>query len=108
MPRPIFDRAIFDRAICFEKELELMSRPRYFTGRDVTEKQTNYISVLKSKHGLPDWLFEQHCQNRFGQPYTDLTRIQVSSLIDEMSGWDALPAELQRLKGQLDLFGEVA
>jgi hypothetical protein len=70
-----------------------------------TPDQLAYVAGLQKKLHLPAALLDRVCQDRFGRRFADLDRRQVSTLLDEMTTWEALPAELMRAKGQLDLFG---
>ena len=71
-----------------------------------SEKQIAYVKVLQNRLHLPDKLLDNHCVATFGHPFKDLDKSRVSDLIDQMVGWEAIPAGLQRSRGQLDLFGE--
>ncbi len=70
---------------------------------DPTTRQREYVRALQRQLHLPDRLLDQHCERTFRAPFRDLDRRQVSQLIDELKGWTALPAELRRAQGQLDL-----
>lgn len=76
-------------------------------GLPPTDAQTRYVRGIQKRLHLPDALLDNHCQTRFRQPFAQLDRAQVSALLDEMVSWEALPAEFQRAKGQLDLFDEM-
>ena len=71
-----------------------------------SEKQTNYVRVLQKRLHLPDALLDTHCIGKYGAAFDGLDKSRVSDLIDEMLGWEAIPAGLQRERGQLDLFDE--
>ena len=70
-----------------------------------TPKQTDYVRGLQRKLRLPDRMLDDHCTRRFGVPFRDLDRAQVSALLDELIGWQAIPAELQVAQGQTRLPG---
>jgi len=76
-------------------------RPR----TDVTAPQLDFVRSLQRQLHLSDRLLDAHCEATFGRPFDCLTRLECSQLIDEMKGWTAIPAELLREAGQLDLFG---
>lgn len=69
--------------------------------------QLSYVAGIQRRLHLPDALLDNYCVGRFGRRLAELTRREVSELLDEMVQWEQLPAALQRAKGQLDLF-EVA
>lgn len=70
-----------------------------------TTKQDDYVRGLQRKLRLPNALLDNHCIARFGACYAALDRASVSALIDEMTGWEAIPADLQRVNGQTDVPG---
>lgn len=70
-----------------------------------TQKQVDYIRSMQAKLHLSNRLLDGHCESRFGRRFEGLDRNQCSSLIDEMKEWIAIPAELMREAGQMDLFG---
>jgi|GEM_PF-6241628 len=74
----------------------------------VTEKQVAFVRALQRQHRLPDRMLDSHCEATFGAPFAGLDRGQVSALIDEMVSWQAVPADLMRAQGQLDLFEPAA
>lgn len=69
-----------------------------------TEPQITYVRSLQRRLHLPDPLLDDHCLRRFNARFAHLDRQQVSDLLDEMIGWETLPAAMQRALGQLDLF----
>ncbi len=73
-----------------------------------TEKQVAFVRALQRQHRLPDRMLDSHCEATFGAPFAALSRTQVSALIDEMVGWQAVPADLLRAQGQMDLFDPAA
>ena len=73
----------------------------------MTEPQRNLIDQLSRQLHLPQDIRDQYCRQQFGCEYRDLTIRQASQLIERMRAWQQLPAEVQRLKGQLDLIPEV-
>lgn len=79
-----------------------MSTGHFFT--EPTLKQMNYVAALQKKLGMSDAMLDLHCENRFDRSFLECSRAQVSALIDQLSNWDAVPADLQRAFGQLDLF----
>lgn len=76
---------------------------------DPTEKQVDFVRALQRQLHLPDALLDRHCTESFGGAFASLNRSQMSALIDELLTWKAVPAHLQRMRGQQDLPGmEVA
>lgn len=71
----------------------------------VTTPQVGYIRGLQAKLKLPDRVLDGHCERRFGVTFAELTKSQASALIDEMAGWNELPATLAIAKGQTVLPG---
>lgn len=69
-----------------------------------TKPQITYVRALQRRLRLPDRTLDQYCTERFGRPFADLDRDQASVLLDEMVGWEDVPASLKRAMGQLDLF----
>jgi hypothetical protein len=69
-----------------------------------SEKQLAYVESIQKRLHLPDALLDNHCQQRFRKPFRALSRSECSDLLDEMIGWESLPADFQRAKGQRDLF----
>lgn len=70
----------------------------------ITGPQREYVEGIAKRLRLPLRTLDDHCVRRFGRPLADLTKREASALLDEMIDWKALPAELQRAMGQLDLF----
>jgi hypothetical protein len=70
-----------------------------------TPDQLAYVAGLQKRLHLPDALLDNHAVATFGKPVRDLDRREVSRLLDEMTKWEALPADLMRAKGQVDLPG---
>lgn len=70
----------------------------------MTAAQRDYIAVLAKKFSLPKRMLADHCVQRFGKQLDALTLREASLLLDELLAWKALPVELQRAKGQMDLF----
>lgn len=70
-----------------------------------TQPQVDYVRGLQRRLHLPDRMLDAHCVTRFGTPFAELDRGQVSLLIDELKDWVAIPADLQRVMGQRDLPG---
>jgi hypothetical protein len=68
-----------------------------------TDKQIAYVRGIQRKLSLPNRMLDGHCEQKWGCPFDELDRGLVSRLIDEMLGWHAIPAQLQREMGQLDL-----
>ena len=68
-----------------------------------TKPQVDFVRSLQTQLRLPDAGLDDHCRRRFGQPFERLTRKEVSELLDELQGWEGIPAEVQRAMGQLDL-----
>jgi hypothetical protein len=67
-------------------------------------EQLAYVEALRSRLRLPKALLDNHCVATFGSPFADLDRRQASALIDQLKDWEAIPADLERERGQLDLF----
>ncbi len=72
---------------------------------DPTTLQVDYVRSLQRRLRLPDRLLDKHCVTRFDSPFSALTRAQVSSLLDELIGWQDIPADMRRAQGQQDLPG---
>lgn len=70
-----------------------------------TPAQLDYVRGLQRRLRLPDRMLDEHCRGRFRKPLAELSRREMSDLLDEMIGWEALPANLQRAMGQRDLPG---
>jgi hypothetical protein len=70
----------------------------------MTQPQRDYIESLAKKFSLPMRMLDEHTVQRFGAKFDELTMRQASLLLDEMIAWKALPADLMRAKGQMDLF----
>lgn len=70
-----------------------------------TPAQTDFVRALQKQLRLPNFLLDQHCQTRWRRPFAELTRREVSELLDELQAWKAIPADLQRAMGQQDLPG---
>lgn len=70
-----------------------------------TDAQTSYVRGIQKRLHLPDRMLDDHCVTRFRAPFAQLDRAQVSALLDEMLGWQALPADMARAMGQRDLPG---
>lgn len=66
--------------------------------------QLQFVADLQKQIGLRNDPLDVHCVRRFGVPFAQLDRRQCSELIDELKGWKAVPADLQRAMGQHDLF----
>ena len=71
-----------------------------------TDPQRVYVRNMAKKLHLSSRLLDAHCQASFGRPFAQLDRRQCSALIDEMKDWSAIPAELMREAGQMDIFAE--
>lgn len=69
-----------------------------------TVYQQEYVAGLQRKLHLSDAALDAHCRRRFGAPYAELDRGQVTQLLNEMIRWEKAPADLQRAMGQQDLF----
>lgn len=72
---------------------------------DMTQPQIIYVQALQHKLRLTDRQLDAHCGDRYGVPFAAVTKRQASDLIDEMTRWKSVPAELQRVAGQQDLPG---
>ena len=69
-----------------------------------TGKQLDYIHDLQHKLHLSAPALNTLCQQRFECDIAQITKAQATSLIEEMKRWKAVPADLQREMGQIDLF----
>jgi len=68
--------------------------------------QLQFVGVLQRKHRLSDAALDTYCRETFGgRPLAELSRREVSQLLDAMVAWEQVPAELQRALGQQDLPG---
>lgn len=74
------------------------------TWEQPTPEQTAYVRTLQKQLRLTTPLMDAQCQQMFSRPYAEVTKWQCSALIDELIGWKAIPADLERLRGQMDLF----
>jgi hypothetical protein len=72
---------------------------------DRSEGQHLYVTALCQKLRLTTPMLDKICSDRWGRPYQRLSRLETSSLIDELKEWKAAPAELERMRGQQDLPG---
>lgn len=66
--------------------------------------QAEYVRGLQRRLKLSHALLDSHCVAKFGCHFRELDKRQCSALIDEMVKWKAIPVELQREAGQIDLF----
>lgn len=71
----------------------------------VTALQTDFARGLQRRLHLSNHLLDAHCVARFNRPFAELDRADCSALIDELQEWTAIPAEVMREAGQLDLKG---
>lgn len=69
-----------------------------------TGKQLDGIHDLQRRLHLSNAALDSLCEDRFGCPFSRITRDQASTLIDEMKHWTEVPADLRREMGQQDLF----
>jgi hypothetical protein len=74
-------------------------------GLPPTPFQLDYVRGLQRKLHLTDRLLDNHCVTTYGKPLGEMDRAEVSRLLDEMLGWQAIPADMQRAMGQVDLPG---
>ena len=74
-------------------------------GLPPTDNQIAYVRGIQRRLHLPDRMFDDHCVARFRLPFAAMDRAQVSLLLDEMIGWEAVPADMARAMGQRDLPG---
>jgi len=70
-----------------------------------TERQRDYVGDLQRRLRITDAALDTHTRRRFGMPFAELDRSQVSMLLEEMARWEAAPADLLREMGQQDLPG---
>lgn len=70
-----------------------------------TQAQVDYVRSLQKKLRLPNTLLDGHCIRKYDGPFASLDIRQVTLLLNEMIGWKAIPADLQREQGQRDLPG---
>lgn len=75
------------------------------TNRPITEPQMLYLRAMQRKLKLPDRMIDDLCVQRFKRRFAELDIRQASALIEEMKEWQAIPAQLQREMGQVDLPG---
>lgn len=71
----------------------------------MTDPQLEFVRSLQKRLHLPNSLLDSHCIARFKKPFAEVDIRECSALLDEMKSWVAIPAELQREAGQLDMFG---
>ena len=69
-----------------------------------TPEQTDYIAALRKRLHLTSPLLDAQCDRMFHKPFAELTKRECSRLIEELLTWTAMPAELERMRGQQDLF----
>ena len=69
-----------------------------------TPAQEKFVRDLQARLRLTNAALDRYCEDRFGLRFEHLDRRLCSQLLDTMTGWDAVPADLQRFMGQLDLF----
>ncbi len=72
--------------------------------RRATQPQIDYVRGLQHRLRLTSPMLDAHCTTRFGRSFAELDRGQASALIDELTTWVDVPANLQRAFGQLDMF----
>jgi len=84
---------------------QALSRLGDLAVRAFTPAQEDYIRALQHKLHLPNHVLDLHTMTRYGAPFVNLDRSQVSALIDEMKDWRTIPAELRRAMGQIDIPG---
>lgn len=72
----------------------------------MTAKQHNLIRIKQRELSLPDDILDAYCRQQFNAGFEAIDIRQASELIERMLAWKTLPAELMRLKGQLDLIPE--
>ena len=70
-----------------------------------TPDQQSYVEGLRTKLRITTPVLDHICTTEFGKPYQALDRREVSRLLDLMTTWERLPAELQRFMGQQTLPG---
>ncbi len=72
---------------------------------NATQKQTDYVAVLKQRlHLSTDW-FTGYCVATYGGEPEQLDIPTCSALIGEMVDWTERPDKLLRAQGQIDMFG---
>jgi hypothetical protein len=87
----------------WDADLEADSRSG-FLPRLATQKQREIIGILGRRHSVDAPLLDRYAGDLFGATVAGLTIGQASELIDRIQGWKSAPAEIERLRGQLDLF----
>jgi hypothetical protein len=70
-----------------------------------TQPQIDYVRAIQRRLHLTNALLDNHCVSRFGRPFADLDKRRVKELLDEMTRWEQIPAEVRRQSGQADLPG---
>ena len=70
-----------------------------------TEPQREFMAILQKRLSIPDDVLDRYCRKTFGCPLVRLRVGQASELLDAMQEWKVAPAEIQRMKGQVDLPG---
>lgn len=73
--------------------------------RPITEPQQDYVRALCKKLSLPERLLDDHTIKTFGKRWRQLTVSEGRQLLDEMIGWQRLPVEFERAKGQTTMPG---
>ncbi len=89
-------------ALYTDDELRAMAQG---PARPMTQPQIKFIRNVQRRLHLSGRALDVHCERRFGCAFATLTTPQASALLDELQGWIAVPADLQRACGQLDMFG---
>lgn len=69
-----------------------------------TPPQLEYIESIRKRLHLPVHMLDGHCVQRFGKPFSRLTKSDASALLDEMIEWQELPRDMQIAMGQRELF----
>ena len=72
---------------------------------EATERQVAYVRGMQKRLQLSDRLLDAWCERQFGVAFGALTIGDCRTLIDQMTNWASIPAELMRLTGQMDMFG---
>lgn len=79
-----------------------------YRGPAPTQPQIDYVRGMQGKLKITDAALDLYCKAVWTRPFGELSRHEVSYLIDDMRGWKDVPPALRKAMGQLDLFGGAA
>lgn len=87
-------------------QVALVAQGRLPDGRwPPTERQTKYLRALQKRWSLSNSVFDSYCENLFGHRFRDIDKREASDLIEKMTTWESLPADVRRSTGQQGLPG---